>query len=312
MIEAHGLTKRYGPTVAVDNLSFEVQAGQVTGFLGPNGAGKSTTLRMVMGLDMPSAGAVTIDGRPYASIDRPLFEVGAMLEARAIHAGRSAYNHLLCLALSNGIGKRRVDEVLEIVGLTSVAKKRAGLFSLGMGQRLGIGVALLGDPGVLIFDEPVNGLDPDGIVWIRNLMRSLAGEGRTVFVSSHLMAEMALTADHVIVIGRGKLLAEASVDDLIRGSSQNYVRVRSLQDAKLALLVTAKGGSSHTEADGALAVSGMDASAIGDLAGANGIVLHELSPQEASLEEAYMELTHDSVEYRSDHAATAVPAGKVA
>lgn len=315
MIEAHGLTKRYGPTLAVDDLSFEVQAGQVTGFLGPNGAGKSTTLRMVMGLDTPSAGAVTIDGQPYAAIERPLFEVGAMLEAKAIHDGRSAYNHLLCLAKSNGIGKRRVTEVLEIVGLTNVAKKRAGLFSLGMGQRLGIGVALLGDPGVLIFDEPVNGLDPDGIVWIRNLMRSLASEGRTVFVSSHLMAEMALTADHVIVIGRGKLLAEASVDDLIRGSSQNYVRVRSLQDAKLAALVSAKGGSSRTEADGALAVSGMDASAIGDLAGANGIVLHELSPQEASLEEAYMELTHDSVEYRSEHSATtatSAPVGKVA
>ncbi len=310
MIEARGLTKRYGPTLAVDDLSFEVEAGQVTGFLGPNGAGKSTTLRMVMGLDTPTAGTVTIDGRPYSSITRPLFEVGAMLEAKAIHEGRSAYNHLLCLAKSNGIRRRRVDEVLDLVGLTSVAKKRAGLFSLGMGQRLGIGVALLGDPGVLIFDEPVNGLDPDGIVWIRNLMKSLASEGRTVFVSSHLMAEMALTADHVIVIGRGRLLAEASVGELIHGSSQNYVRVRSLQDAKLAALVISKGGSSRPEPDGALAVTGLDAAAIGDLAGANGIVLHELSPQEASLEEAFMELTHDSVEYR-----TAVPAaatGKVA
>jgi ABC-2 type transport system ATP-binding protein len=300
MIEARGLTKRYGSTLAVDDLSFEVRAGQVTGFLGPNGAGKSTTLRMVMGLDAPTGGAVTIDGHPYAELHRPLFEVGAMLEAKAIHDGRSAYNHLLCLAKSNGIRRRRVDQVLDIVGLTSVAKKRAGLFSLGMGQRLGIGVALLGDPGVLIFDEPVNGLDPDGIVWIRNLMRSLAREGRTVFVSSHLMAEMALTADHVIVIGRGKLLAEASIDDLIRGSSQNYVRVRSLDDTKLTALVAAKGGSTQPEADGALAVTGLDASAIGDLAGANGIVLHELSPQEPSLEEAYMELTHDSVEYRSE------------
>jgi ABC-2 type transport system ATP-binding protein len=299
MIEAHGLSKRYGSTLAVDNLSFEVQAGQVTGFLGPNGAGKSTTLRMVMGLDKPSAGTVTIDGHPYSEIERPLFEVGAMLEAKAIHDGRSAYNHLLCLAKSNGIRRRRVDEVLEIVGLTSVAKKRAGLFSLGMGQRLGIGVALLGDPGVLIFDEPVNGLDPDGIVWIRNLMRSLAAEGRTVFVSSHLMAEMALTADHVIVIGRGRLLAEASVDDLIAGSSQNYVRVRSLHDSQLALLVGANGGTSRAEADGALAVTGLSAAAIGELAGENGIFLHELSPQEASLEEAYMELTHDSVEYHS-------------
>jgi ABC-2 type transport system ATP-binding protein len=303
MIEARGLTKRYGPKLAVDDLSFEVLAGRVTGFLGPNGAGKSTTLRMVMGLDSPSGGSVTIDGRPYGELHRPLFEVGAMLEAKAIHDGRSAYNHLLCLAQSNGIARRRVDQVLDIVGLTSVAHKRAGLFSLGMGQRLGIGVALLGDPGVLIFDEPVNGLDPDGIVWIRNLMRSLAAEGRTVFVSSHLMAEMALTADHVIVIGRGKLLAEASVDELTQSSSQNYVRVRSLQDAQLSALVIAKGGSSRAEADGALAVTGLDASAIGDLAGAHGIVLHELSPQEASLEEAYMELTHDSVEYRAGEVA---------
>jgi len=311
MIEARGLTKRYGSTLAVDSLSFDVQAGQVTGFLGPNGAGKSTTLRMVMGLDAPTGGQVTIDGRPYATMTRPLFEVGAMLEAKAIHEGRSAYNHLLCLAKSNGIGRRRVDEVLDIVGLTSVAHKRAGLFSLGMGQRLGLGVALLGDPGVLILDEPVNGLDPDGIVWIRTLMKSLANEGRTVFVSSHLMAEMALTADHVIVIGRGKLLAEASVEDLIKGSSQNYVRVRSPQAARLAALVIGKGGSSRPEPDGALAVTGLDAAAIGDLAGTNGIFLHELSPQEASLEEAYMELTHDSVDYRTG-TATATATGKVA
>ncbi len=312
MIEARGLAKRYGSTVAVDDLSFEVQAGRVTGFLGPNGAGKSTTLRMVLGLDTPTGGSVTIDGRPYASIRRPLFEVGAMLEAKAVHEGRSAYNHLLCLAQSNGIGRRRVEEVLEIVGLTSVAKKRAGLFSLGMGQRLGIGAALLGDPGVLIFDEPVNGLDPEGIVWIRTLMRSLASEGRTVFVSSHLMAEMALTADHVIVIGRGRLLAEASVDDLVRGSSQNYVRVRSPQDSRLATLVGANGGSSRPEADGALAVSGISAAAIGDLAGSNGIILHELSPQEVSLEEVYMELTHDSVEYRAGQPLPVPPTAKVA
>jgi ABC-2 type transport system ATP-binding protein len=299
VIEASGLSKRYGSTLAVDDLSFEVLPGQVTGFLGPNGAGKSTTLRMVLGLDAPTGGSVTIDGRPYSTLRRPLFEVGAMLEAKAIHEGRTAYNHLLCLAQSNGIGRKRVDEVLEIVGLTSVANKRVGLFSLGMGQRLGIGVALLGDPGVLIFDEPVNGLDPEGIVWIRTLLRSLASEGRTVFVSSHLMAEMALTADHVIVIGRGRLLAEASINDLIRGSSQNFVRVRSLQDAQLAKLLSEKGGISRSETDGALAVSGISASAIGDLAGANGIVLHELSPQEVSLEEVYMELTHDSVEYRA-------------
>ena len=235
-----------------------------------------------------------------------------MLEAKAVHEGRTAYSHLLCLAQSNGIGRRRVEEVLDIVGLTSVAKKRAGLFSLGMGQRLGIGAALLGDPGVLIFDEPVNGLDPEGIVWIRTLMQSLAREGRTVFVSSHLMAEMALTADHVIVIGRGRLLAEASVDDLIRGSSQNFVRVRSVQDARLASLVSASGGSSRSEADGAMAVTGITAAAIGDLAGTNGIFLHELSPQEVSLEEVYMDLTHDSVEYRSARPLVGAPTGKVA
>jgi ABC-2 type transport system ATP-binding protein len=302
VIEAHGLTKQYGSTVAVDDLSFEVLPGQVTGFLGPNGAGKSTTLRMVLGLDSPSRGTVTINGHPYSTLRRPLFEVGAMLEAKAIHEGRTAYNHLLCLAQSNGIGRRKVKEVLETVGLSSVASKRVGLFSLGMGQRLGIGAALLGDPGVLIFDEPVNGLDPEGIVWIRNLMRSLASEGRTVFVSSHLMAEMALTADHVIVIGRGKLLAEASIDDLIQGNSQNFVRVRSTKESQLAALVAEKGGASHLEADGALAVTGITAEVIGELAQTNGICLHELSPQQVSLEEVYMELTHNSVEYRAgDH-----------
>lgn len=312
MIEAHGLTKQYGSTLAVKDLSFEVLPGRVTGFLGPNGAGKSTTLRMVMGLDSPTKGEVTISGRPYTSLHRPMFQVGAMLEAAAVHQGRSAFNHLLCIAQSNGIGRRRVEEVLGIVGLTKVAKRRAGKFSMGMGQRLGIGVALLGDPELLIFDEPVNGLDPEGIVWIRNLMRSLAAEGRTVFVSSHLMAEMALTADHVIVIGRGHLLAEASVQDLIDGSSQNFVRVRSPETARLAALVSAQGGTSCTEADGGLAVSGISASAIGDLAGAQGIVLHELSPQEASLEEAYMELTHDSVEYRSTDGPPAEPPAPVA
>ncbi len=312
MIEAHGLTKRYGTTTAVDDLSFEVRPGQVTGFLGPNGAGKSTTLRMVLGLDTPTGGEVTIDGRPYSSLKRPLFKVGAMLEAKAIHEGRSAYNHLLCMAQSNGIGRDRVESVLETVGLTSVAKKRVGTFSLGMGQRLGIAAALLGDPGVLIFDEPVNGLDPEGIVWIRTLMRSLAGEGRTVFVSSHLMAEMALTADHVIVIGRGKLLAEASIDELIQGSAQNFVRVRSNQDAELAALVVEKGGVSRRETDGALAVTGITATAIGELAGTNGIFLHELSPQEVSLEEVYMELTHDAVEYRAGQPLAATTTPKVA
>ena len=300
MIDARGLTKHYESNVAVNDLSFEVESGMVTGFLGPNGAGKSSTLRMILGLDKPSKGSVTINGRPYASIRRPLFEVGAMLEAAAIHPGRSAHNHLLCIAQSNGIPRKRVDEVLEIVGLAKVGKRRAGLFSLGMSQRLGIGVALLGDPELLIFDEPVNGLDPEGIVWIRTLMRSLAAEGRTVFVSSHLMGEMALTADHVIVIGRGRLIAEASVDELISGSAQNFVRVRCDYTAKLTKLLEGKGGATTTEPDGAMAVTGMTAAAIGDLAAAKGIALHELSPQDASLEEAYMELTHDSVDYRSE------------
>ncbi|MEY2473650.1 MAG: type transport system ATP-binding protein [Actinomycetota bacterium] len=297
MIEARGLTKHYGATVAVDDLSFEVHGGQVTGFLGPNGAGKSTTLRMVMGLDAPTAGAVTINGQPYTSLRNPLFHVGAMLEAGALHDGRSAFNHLWSIAQSNGIARKRVTEVLEIVGLASVAKRRAGQFSMGMGQRLGIGVALLGDPELLIFDEPVNGLDPDGIIWIRNLMRSLAAEGRTVFVSSHLMSEMALTADSVIVIGKGKLLAETSVEALIHGSAQNFVRVRSSRIDAIAKLCEVNGGASTVEADGALAVTGLTAKAIGDLAAAKGIALHELSPQDASLEEAYMELTRDSVEY---------------
>jgi ABC-2 type transport system ATP-binding protein len=299
MIEARGLAKRYGSTIAVDDLSFEVHEGQVTGFLGPNGAGKSTTLRMILGLDKPTAGSVTIDGRAYSSFRRPLFEVGALLDAKAIHEGRSAYNHLLCLAQSNGVGKKRVEEVLDIVGLTSVADKRAGSFSLGMGQRLGIGAALLGDPGVLIFDEPVNGLDPEGIVWVRTLLRSLAGEGRTVFVSSHLMAEMALTADHVIVIGRGKLLAESSISDLVTSSTQNYVRVRSPQHAELSALIGANGGSSTLRPDGSLAVTGLEAPKIGDLAAASRITIHELAPQAASLEDVYMTLTHDSVQYRS-------------
>lgn len=297
MILAQGLTKRYGTTLAVDDLSFDVKPGRVTGFLGPNGAGKSTTLRMVMGLDNPTEGSVLVDGKPYASMRNPLFKVGAMLEAAAIHDGRSAFNHLLSIAQSNGIGRARVSEVLEIVGLASVAKRRAGGFSMGMSQRLGIGVALLGDPELLIFDEPVNGLDPDGIIWIRNLMRSLAAEGRTVFVSSHLMSEMALTAEYVIVIGQGKLLAETSIEELIAGSSQNFVRVRSQANSKLATLFKTKGGVSKQEPDGALAVTGISAAVIGDLALAKGIALHELSPQEASLEEAYLELTHDSVEY---------------
>ncbi|MDP9073303.1 MAG: ATP-binding cassette domain-containing protein [Actinomycetota bacterium] len=299
-IEAHGLTKRYGSTVAVDELSFEVLPGRVTGFLGPNGAGKSTTLRMIMGLDTPTAGSVTVGGRPYGQHRRPLFEVGGLLDAKAIHGGRSAYNHLLCLAQSNGIGRARVGEVLEMVGLTGVAKKRAGGFSLGMGQRLGIAAALLGDPQVLLFDEPVNGLDPEGIVWIRTFMRALAAEGRTVFVSSHLMSEMALTADDLIVIGRGRLIAASSVADFVQHSSHNFVRVRSPQLDRLRAVLVASGGIITVEADGALAVAGLDPAEIGDLAAANRLALHELAPQLASLEDAFMELTRDSVDYHAD------------
>jgi ABC-2 type transport system ATP-binding protein len=299
MIEAHGLTKRYGSTLAVDNLSFVVAPGRVTGFLGPNGAGKSTTLRLILGLDSPDDGAVTVGGRAYKSLERPLYNVGALLDAGAVHGGRSAYNHLLCLAKSNGINRGRVEEVLDTVGLTKVARKRVGTFSLGMRQRLGIGAALLGDPDVLILDEPVNGLDPEGIVWVRNLLRSLAAEGRTVFVSSHLMAEMAQTADRVIVIGRGRLLVEANIEDLLRRSAQSFVRVRSTQDARLQELLAWEGAKSSLAADGALSVTGLAAARIGDLAGMNGIYLHELSPCNASLEDVYMALTRDSVEYRS-------------
>ncbi|MGH7903019.1 MAG: ABC transporter ATP-binding protein [Candidatus Dormibacteraceae bacterium] len=301
MIEARGLTKHYGSTLAVDNLSFEVQPGRVTGFLGPNGAGKSTTMRMILGLDSPDQGAVLINGRPYGSHWTPLFDIGALLDAQAIHGGRSAYNHLLALAQSNGIPKGRVDEVLELVGLTSVAGKRVGGFSLGMSQRLGIAGALLGDPGILLFDEPVNGLDPEGIRWIRNLLRSLAAEGRTVFVSSHLMSEMALTADHLVVIGRGRLIAEASVSDFISRSSQNHVRVRGPELKRLAELLVHADATVIHEPDGALAVSGLEMAAVGDLAARHGIALHELSAQAASLEEAFMEMTEDSVDYQAGH-----------
>jgi ABC-2 type transport system ATP-binding protein len=302
MIQARGLTKRYGSVVAVNDLSFEVLPGRVTGFLGPNGSGKSTTLRMVLGLDAPTTGTVTVNGRPYERHRRPLREVGALLDAKAIHGGRSAYNHLLCLAQASGIPRRRVDEVLERVGMTSVAHKQAGGFSLGMGQRLGIAAALLGDPSVLLFDEPVNGLDPEGIVWIRTLMRSLATEGRTVFVSSHLMSEMAITADHLIVIGQGRLIAETSMADFIRSSSQNHVRIRTPQPNELTRLLAAHGATVREELgmDGALSVTGLDCVAIGDLATAHHIALHELSPQQPSLEEAFMEMTHDVVDYRAE------------
>jgi len=296
MIDAKSLTKKYGSTTAVDDLSFSVRPGIVTGFLGPNGSGKSTTMRMILGLDRPDKGSVHIDGKPYASLKWPLREVGALLEAKAMHPGRSARNHLRALAASNKISKARVDEVIEIVGLSTVAGRRAGGYSLGMGQRLGIAAALLGDPGVLLFDEPVNGLDPEGIQWVRELLRSLSQQGRTVFVSSHLMSEMALTADHVIVIGRGRLLEDADISTMIDRAGTS-VTVRSPDAAKLAAAITAAGGVVLSEDGGALSVTHLDAPAIGELAARDGVVLHELSPQRASLEEAFMALTKDDVEF---------------
>jgi ABC-2 type transport system ATP-binding protein len=297
MIEARGLSKRYGPTLAVDGLSFEVRPGSVTGFLGPNGSGKSTTMRMIMGLDSPDGGGVTVNGHSYRELPWPLRDVGALLEARAIHPGRRARQHLLGLAQSNAIPDARVDEVLELVGLSRVAAQRVGKFSLGMSQRLGIAAALLGDPGVLLFDEPINGLDPEGIRWVRTLLRALAAEGRTVFVSSHLMSEMALTADHLVVIGRGRLIAETSVEAFVAGTSTQSVRVRSRQWDQLAELLRAAGGALDGEDNGSHLVSGMDAEAIGELAAQHGIALHELTPERGSLEEAFMELTSDSVEF---------------
>ncbi|MFG3514849.1 ABC transporter ATP-binding protein [Streptomyces bobili] len=298
MIELEGLTKRYGEKVAVNNLTFTVRPGIVTGFLGPNGAGKSTTMRMMLGLDRPTAGDVRIDGQHYDRLKDPLTYIGALLDAKAMHGGRSAFNHLLCLAQSNGIPAGRVHEVLETVGLTSVARKKAKGFSLGMGQRLGIAGALLGDPRILMFDEPVNGLDPEGIHWIRNLMKSLAAQGRTVFVSSHLMSEMALTADHLVVIGQGRLLADTSMADFIAQNSRAYVRIRTPQRERL-LDVLHGAGITVVEAGEALEVDGSKSERIGELAAQHQIVLHELSPQRASLEEAFMQLTAESVEYHA-------------
>jgi ABC-2 type transport system ATP-binding protein len=303
MIEVRDLSKFYGSTRAVDGLTFDVKPGIVTGFLGPNGAGKSTTMRMILGLDRPTSGSVRVNGRPYAETYRPLHQVGAVLETRAVHSGRTAYNHLLCLAQSNGIPKRRVSEVLDQVGLEGAAKRRAGKFSLGMSQRLGLAAALLGDPPVVICDEPVNGLDPEGIVWIRTLLRGLATEGRTVFVSSHLMSEMALTADHLIVVGQGKLIADASTDQVIGGSSLNTVLVRSPDVLQLGELLRRTPAAVTEEPDGALRISGMAAADIGELAAAAAIPLHELSPQQASLEEAFMELTHSHVDFRAGQVA---------
>ncbi|EGX58963.1 ABC transporter ATP-binding subunit [Streptomyces zinciresistens K42] len=299
MIELSGLTKRYGDKVAVNNLSFTVRPGIVTGFLGPNGAGKSTTMRMILGLDHPTAGDVRIDGRHYEQLKDPLTAIGALLEAKAWHGGRSARNHLLCLAQSNGIADSRVREVLETVGLTAVARKKTKGFSMGMGQRLGIAAALLGDPRILMFDEPVNGLDPEGIHWIRNLMKSLAGQGRTVFVSSHLMSEMALTAEHLVVIGQGRLLADTSMADFIARNSRSYVRVRTPQRERMRDVLHTAGITAVEAGGGALEVDGGKPERIGELAAQHQIVLHELSSQQASLEEAFMGLTAESVEYHA-------------
>jgi ABC-2 type transport system ATP-binding protein len=297
MIDVHDLTKSYRGKVVVDRLSFTVQPGRVTGFLGPNGAGKSTTMRLIVGLDHPTGGTATIDGRRYAELSRPLMRVGALLDAEAVHPGRSAYNHLLFLAQSQGLPRSRVGAVLDLVGLHDVVADRAGTFSLGMRQRLGIAVALLGDPAVLILDEPINGLDPDGIFWIRNLMKSLAGEGRTVFVSSHLMGEMAVTADHLIVIGRGRLIAESSTHEFIDRSSHKSVRVMSAEPARLRAVLVGAGAKISDELDAAAVVRGLDARHIGALAAQASIVLWELSPQLASLEDAFRELTHDNRDF---------------
>jgi ABC-2 type transport system ATP-binding protein len=302
MIEAHGLTKRYGDKVAVDDLSFTVKPGVVTGFLGPNGAGKSTTMRLILGLDAPTSGSVTVDGKPYRRLAAPLHEVGALLDARSVHPGRSAHNHLLAIARTCGIPRSRVDEVIEAVGLREVARKRAGGFSLGMGQRLGIAAALLGDPQTVILDEPVNGLDTEGIRWIRSLLRGLAAEGRTVFVSSHLMSEMAMTAQHLIVIGRGRLIADTGVEEFIAGAAQASVRVRSTHPDELAGLLRPRAAAVTRDGDGALSVSGLSTDEVGRLAGAAGITLLELTALRASLEEAFIDMTSDAVEFRApDH-----------
>ena len=299
MIEARALTKRYGATTAVDDLSFTVRPGRVTGFLGPNGAGKSTTMRMIVGLDLPTSGTITVDGRPYRELRRPLHHVGALLEARAWHSGRSAYNHLLCLAQSNGIGRRRVGEVLDLVGLAGVADRRAGGFSLGMGQRLGLAAALLGDPPVLICDEPVNGLDPEGISWVRGLLRGLAAEGRTVLVSSHLMSEMALTADHLIVVGRGRLVADAGVADVIAAGPGGHVELRTPQPEQFAAALRAAGAHVETgdEAE-VLTVIGLACGPIGDIATERRLTIHGLVQHGASLEAAYLDLTRESTVHR--------------
>jgi ABC-2 type transport system ATP-binding protein len=297
MIEARDLTKDYGDKRAVDGLSFDVSPGIVTGFLGPNGSGKSTTMRLILGLDRPTKGRVTVNGKPYRDHPAPLHEVGALLEASSVHTGRSARNHLLALAQTHGIPRKRVDELIDQVGLHEVARKRAGKFSLGMGQRLGIATALLGDPHTVMLDEPVNGLDPEGIQWIRTLLKGLASEGRTVFVSSHLMSEMALTADHLIVIGRGRLIADASVADFVAGASKPLVHVRSPQGEELKNVLVGPDVSVSIVEPGLFEVSGLTAAQVGEAAALHGIILHELSPHQASLEEAFMDLTRGELEF---------------
>jgi ABC-2 type transport system ATP-binding protein len=308
VIEVDHLTKRFGPVTAVDALSFAVRPGQVTGFLGPNGAGKTTTMRVILGLDAPTSGRALVGGRRYQQIIRPLHVVGSLLDATAVHGGRTAWSHLLSIAQSNGIGRSRARQVLEASGLAPVAGRRIGEFSLGMKQRLGIAVALLADPPVLIFDEPVNGLDAEGVRWIRQLFTSMAAEGRTVLVSSHLMSEIALTADHLIIIGRGRLLADTTTDRFVSGTRQD-VLVRSPQAGELAGLLTARGAAVRPEGTGGLAVTGLDAPAIGDLAAGKGIAVHELVPRHASLEQAYLDLTGASSDYG---AGTPAPEGKAA
>ena len=306
MIEVRDLVKKYGETTAVDHLSFTVQPGRITGFLGPNGAGKSTTMRLILGLDRPTSGSALIDGKPYRDLPDPLRYVGALLEAKAVHGGRTAFNHLLYLAQTQGVPKQRVSQVLDLVGLGPVARKRTKGFSLGMGQRLGIAAALLADPKILILDEPVNGLDPEGIVWIRSLMKALAAEGRTVLVSSHLMNEMAVTADHLVVVGRGRLQADMPVAQFIAQFSDNSVLVRTPQPDGLRTAVSEQGWKSTPGSeDGVLLINGASAPEVGELAAAKGLVLHELTPQRASLEQAFMELTHGSGEFA--HAQPGVP-----
>ncbi|MEU7804004.1 ATP-binding cassette domain-containing protein [Micromonospora arborensis] len=310
MIEVHNLTKRYGVAVAVDGLSFQVRPGQVTGFLGPNGAGKSTTMRLIMGLCRPTSGHALIDGRPYRELERPLRQVGALLEAKAVHPGRSVHHHLLGLAKSNRIPESRVNETLALVGLNTAARKRAAGLSLGMAQRFGVAAALLGDPPVLLLDEPVNGLDPEGILWIRALIRRLAEEGRTVLLSSHLMSEMAVTASHLIVIGRGRLLADTTIANFIARNSRSFVRIRTPEQERMRDVLTAADVQAQPGPDGAIEAVGASLEQVGELIRRHHVTVHEVSMQSASLEEAFMRLTADAVEYRTD-AGAAYPARKV-